>query len=93
MPGRPSTSPITMMCWSRLRDKAQFDRDDLVVVAAWKFISMAHRKANATRYLAREPERRIQEITQRAFACNDDLGTLLVVDHLLGSTLRSAARS
>lgn len=46
-----------------LRDKPQFDRDDMVVVVAWKFISMAHRKANASRYLAREPEARIQEIT------------------------------
>ncbi|MDQ6782855.1 MAG: hypothetical protein M3063_05315 [Actinomycetota bacterium] len=60
------------------------DREAMAVMVKWKFNNMAHRKANATRYLAREPDGRIEDLTQRAFACNDDLGALLIVDVLSG---------
>lgn len=63
-----------------LRGKPQLDRDDMAVVVAWKFISMGHRKANATRFLTKESDERIEDITQRPLACNDDLGALLIVD-------------
>ena len=60
------------------------DHEALAVIVRWKFNNMAHREANATRYLAKEPERRIEDLTRRAFACNDDLGALLIVDVLRG---------
>lgn len=61
-----------------------FDREAMDVVVAWKFNNMAHRRANARRGLAKEPDERIEDLTRRAFACNDDLGALLIVDVLRG---------
>ncbi len=61
-----------------------FDRNAMAVMVKWKFNNMAHRKANATRYLLKEPEGRIEDLTRRAFACSDDLGALLIVDVLRG---------
>lgn len=60
------------------------DRGAMAVMVRWKFNNMAHRKANATRSLDKEPDGRIEELTRRAFACNDDLGALLIVDVLRG---------
>lgn len=60
------------------------DRDAMRVMVSWKFNNMAHRKANATRYLDKEPDGRIEDLTHRAFACSDDLGALLIVDVLRG---------
>lgn len=64
--------------------RESLDRDAMAVMVRWKFNNMAHRKANATRYLDKEPDGRIEDLTRRAFACSDDLGALLIVDVLRG---------
>jgi len=64
--------------------RESFDREAMAVMVRWKFNNMAHRRANATRSLAKEPDGRIEDLTRRAFACNDDLGALLIVDVLRG---------
>lgn len=67
-----------------LDGRDHFDRDAMDVVIGWKFITMAHRRANARRYLRGESEARIEDLTRRAFGCGDDLGALLIVDVLPG---------
>lgn len=80
-----------------LAGRDHFDRDAMETVVVWKFQSMAHRRANARRGLAKEPDGRIEDITGRALSCNDDLGALLIVDVLqgvgpaLGSAVLTAA--
>jgi len=80
-----------------LAGRDHFDREAMEVVVVWKFQSMAHRRANARRGLAKEQDGRIEDITRRALSCNDDLGALLIVDVLqgvgpaLGSAVLTAA--
>lgn len=60
------------------------DRDATAIIVNWKFNNMAHRRANAHRGLAKEPDGRIEDLTARAFGCNDELGALLIIDSLQG---------
>lgn len=64
--------------------RGYLDREGMDAIVNWKFNNMAHRRANARRGLAREPDGRIEDLTRRAFTCNDDLGALLIVDVLRG---------
>lgn len=41
-------------------------------------------KGERSQILAREPDGHIEDLTRQAFACNDDLGAVLIVDVLRG---------
>jgi hypothetical protein len=64
--------------------KTCFDREDVDVVATWKFGSWPQRLARTRNLLAKNSDRDIENLTARAFRCNDDLGALLLIELLVG---------
>lgn len=68
----------------RLGHKNYFSREDIDQVAEWKFGSWAARLQRTRNLLADNSDRDIENLTSRAFACNDDLGALLLIRLLRG---------
>lgn len=68
----------------RLGQKNYFSREDIDQVAEWKFGSWAARLQRTRNLLAGNSDRDIENLTSRAFACNDDLGALLLIRLLRG---------
>lgn len=58
---------------------SQLDRTSLVDLVDWKFQTWPARRARTHNLLEREDSERVGDLTRRAFACNDDLGALLLV--------------
>lgn len=68
----------------QLQRKTCFDRDDVALVATWKFGNWPQRLARTRNLLARNSDRDIKNLSARAFRCNDDLGALLLIELLAG---------
>jgi hypothetical protein len=68
----------------QLEHKTCFDRDDVGVVATWKFGNWPQRLARTRNLLAKNSDRDIGSLSARAFCCNDDLGALLLIELLTG---------
>ncbi len=75
-----------------LERKCCFDRQDVDRVATWKFGTWPQRLKRTRNLLAKNSDRDIENLSSRAFRCNDDLGALLLVELLdgVGKALGSA---
>ena len=75
-----------------LERKCCFDREDVDRVAVWKFSSWPQRLKRTRNLLAENSDRDIENLSSRAFRCNDDLGALLLAQLLggVGKALGSA---
>jgi hypothetical protein len=62
----------------------QLEPGALADLVDWKFQTWASRRSRTHNLLAREDSLRVVELTRRAFACNDELGALLIVCQLSG---------
>jgi hypothetical protein len=67
-----------------LEHKCCFDREDVDRVATWKFGTWPQRLKRTRNLLAKNSDRDIEDLSGRAFRCNDDLGALLLVELLDG---------
>ena len=76
----------------QLERKTIFGRDDVELVATWKFGNWPQRLARTRNLLGRNSDRDIENLSARAFLCNDDLGALLLIELLggVGKALGSA---
>ncbi len=69
------------------------DRAGMGEVVDWKFCTHAYLRTMTRNALDREPDGRIEDVTRRAFACDDDLHALDVISELsqvgpaVGSTI------
>lgn len=75
-----------------LRGKSCIDAKDLDQVADWKFSSWPQRLQRTRNLLDQNSARDFENLTARAFRCNDELGALLLVQLLdgVGKALGSA---
>lgn len=65
-----------------LKGVHELTRSHLAVIVKWKM--EPHRRAGTLRSLDKESDKRIAALSQRAFACSDDLGALLILQQLTG---------
>ena len=68
----------------QLEHKTCFDREDVDLIATWKFGNWPQRLARTRNLLAKNSDRDIENLSARAFRCNDDLGALLLIELLAG---------
>src|SRR4051794_29881720 len=58
------------------------DRHQLMTIIRWKI--EPRWQPRILKSVAKEPDERIANLTRRAFACDDDLGALLILQELAG---------
>jgi hypothetical protein len=68
----------------QLEHKTCFGRKDVNVVATWKFGNWPQRLVRTRNPLAKNSDLDIENLSARAFDCNDDLGALLLIELLVG---------
>ena len=68
----------------QLEHKTRFNRDDVELVATWKFGHWPQRLVRTRNLLAKNTDHDIANLSTRAFRCNDDLGALLLIELLTG---------
>jgi hypothetical protein len=63
---------------------SHLDQAAVADLVDWKFQTWPARRVRTHKLLERENTERVADLTGRAFACNDDLGALLLVAELSG---------